>query len=49
MLENKGVVAYVKYNYFHKEQKKKQKENPFLPQNMFYNSKEDYYVRWDKK
>ena len=28
MLENKGVVAYVKYNYFHKEQKKKQKENP---------------------
>ena len=44
MLENKGVVAYVKYNYFHKEQKKKQKENPFLPQNMFYNSKEDYYV-----
>ena len=44
MLENKGVVSYVKYNYFHKEQKKKQKENPFLPQNMFYNSKEDYYV-----
>ena len=44
MLENKGIAAYVKYNYFHKEQTKKQKENPFLPQNMFYNSKEDYYV-----
>jgi transposase len=30
MLENKEITAYVKYNYFHKEQKKKMKGNPFL-------------------
>ena len=29
MLEEKGVEAYVKYNYFHKEQNKKIKNNPF--------------------
>lgn len=44
MLQEKGIEAYVKYNYFHKEQKKKQKDNPFLVQNMYYNLKEDYYV-----
>src|SRR5690554_6064852 len=27
MLEKKGVTAYVKYNYFHKEQKRKMKNN----------------------
>nr|WP_245531144.1 transposase [Belliella baltica] len=37
MLENKEITAYVKYNYFHKEQKKKMKGNPFLVQNLFYN------------
>jgi len=44
MLEEKGVEAYVKYNYFHKEQNKKIKNNPFLPQNLFYNAKQDFYV-----
>lgn len=44
MLENKGIESYVKYNYFHFEQKKKQKENPFLVQNMYYNPQEDYLV-----
>ena len=44
MLQEKGIEAYVQYNYFHKEQKKKQKDNPFLVQNMYYNLKEDYYV-----
>lgn len=44
MLEEKGVEAYVKYNYFHKEQKKKMKNNPFLPQNLFYNAEQDFYV-----
>lgn len=33
--ENKHIDAYVKYNYFHLEQKRKQKENPFLVQNMY--------------
>lgn len=44
MLEEKGVEAYVKYNYFHKEQKKKMKNNPFLPQNLFYNAEQGFYV-----
>jgi transposase len=44
MLEKKGVEAYVKYNYFHMEQKKKTKNNPFLPQNLFYNAEQDFYV-----
>ncbi len=44
MLENKDITAYVKYNYFHKEQKKKMKDNPFLVQNLFYNIQQDFYV-----
>lgn len=44
LLEKKEVEAYVKYNYFHMEQKKKMKNNPFLVQNLFYNSKQDFYV-----
>ncbi|QQS30862.1 MAG: transposase [Sphingobacteriales bacterium] len=34
----------MKYNYFHHEQKKAQKNNPFLVQNLYYNKQEDYYV-----
>lgn len=44
MLEKKEVEAYVKYNYFHKEQKRKIKNNPFLVQNLFYNAEQDFYV-----
>ena len=44
MLERKGVKGYIKFSFFHIEQKKKQKEDPFLVQNMYYNPKEDYYV-----
>lgn len=44
ILENKDITAYVKYNYFHKEQKKKMKDNPFLAQNLFYNVEQDFYV-----
>lgn len=43
-LEEKGITAFVKYNYFHKEQRdKKHKENPFHPDNLFYNEKTDTY------
>lgn len=43
-LEEKEVTAYVKYNYFHKEQRdKKHKENPFLPDTLFYNQDTDTY------
>lgn len=44
ILEKKSVEAYVKYNYFHLEQKKKSVNNPFLVQNLFYNAEEDFYV-----
>ncbi|MFS0491390.1 hypothetical protein [Leadbetterella byssophila] len=38
MLKNKSITGYVKYNYFHKEQKKSFHKDPFLVQNLFYNS-----------
>lgn len=44
ILESKEVTAYVKYNYFHKEQKKKAKDDPFAAQNLFYNRALDFYV-----
>jgi transposase len=44
MLENKEITAYVKYNYFHKEQKRKMKNDPFLVQNLYYNQEQDFYV-----
>lgn len=44
MLQNKGITGYVKYNYFHIEQKRKSKSNPFLVQNLFYNKEQDFYV-----
>ena len=43
-MQASGIKPFVKYNYFHKEQGKSVKNNPFLPQNLFYNSKEDYHV-----
>ena len=42
--ENENIEAYIKYNYFHKEQKRKYKKNPFLPANLYYNSELDYLV-----
>lgn len=44
LMEGKGIVPYVKYNYFHMEQKRKQQSNPFLVQNLFYNAQEDFLV-----
>ena len=44
MLEDKEIEGYVKYNYFHNEQKRKVKNNPFLVQNLFYNFEHDFYV-----
>jgi transposase len=32
-----GMIPYVKYNMFHAEMKRKYKNNPFLPNNMYYN------------
>lgn len=44
LMETKGITAYVKYNNFHKEQKARQKNNPFLAQNLYYNKEQDFFV-----
>lgn len=44
MLKGKNITPYVKYNYFHKNQKRSTKNNPFLLQNLYYNAEEDYFV-----
>ena len=43
-MENEAIEAFVKYNFFHKEQKRKMKDDIFLTQNLFYNPQEDYFV-----
>jgi transposase len=43
-MKDNGIEAYVKYNYFHKEQKRAWKKNPFAVQNLFYNREKDYFV-----
>lgn len=42
-LEGNKIEAYVKYNYFHQEQKKKVKNNPFRIENLIYNKDNDTY------
>lgn len=42
-LEHNNINAYVKYNYFHKEQTKKWRENPFRIENLHYNPDKDCY------
>lgn len=43
-LADNNIEAFVKYNYFHKDQTdKKRKNNPFLPDNLFYNADTDTY------
>ncbi len=43
-MENHDIEAYVKYNMFHAEDKRKSRNNPFLVQNLYYNADDDYYV-----
>jgi transposase len=43
-MEENAIEPFVKFNYFHKEQKKSFKNNGFLAQNLYYNALEDYYV-----
>ena len=43
-LEEQGIEAFVKYNYFHKEQKQHNKlPNPFDPDQLHYNLEKDCY------
>lgn len=43
-MEKHNIEAFVKYNYFHKEQKRAFKKNAFLVQNLYYNRIGDYFV-----
>lgn len=43
-MEDKQIEAYVKYNYFHKEQKRAWKKNPFASQNLFYNKDKEFFI-----
>ena len=43
MLTN-DMIPYIKYNYFHKEQKRKQKNNPYLQQKLIYNKECDVFI-----
>jgi len=43
-MESKGIGNYVKFSYFHKEQKRSFKNNPFLADNLFYNAEGDFYI-----
>ena len=43
-MEENGIEAFVKYNMFHAEDKRKYTGNPFLVQNLYYNAEENYYV-----
>lgn len=43
-MEINDIEPFVKYNYFHKEQKRSFKNDGFHAQNLFYNAKDDYFV-----
>jgi len=43
-LEKNDVEAFVKYQYFHKEQSKKWKEDPYRQENLPYNENDDSYT-----
>ena len=43
-MQQNGIEAFVKYNFFHKEQRPRYVPNPFHPESLYYNANEDYYV-----
>jgi transposase len=42
-LENNKVEAFVKYNYFHQEQRSKKTDEPGKTENLFYNREQDCF------
>ena len=44
VMEQMGIEAFVKYNWFHKEQHRPFREDAFRQENLYYNVQEDYYV-----
>ena len=43
-MEEHGIEAFVKYNYFHKEQHRAFVNDAFRQENLYYNKDEDYFV-----
>lgn len=43
-MEQSGIDAYVKYNWFHREQRMHYAPAPFSQQALYYNEEDDYYV-----
>ena len=43
-MEANAIEAFVKYNYFHKEQKKSFKDDIFRIESLYYNKEGDYFV-----
>ena len=43
-MQENGIEAFIKYNYFHKEQRLVILPNPFHAESLHYNAQEDYYV-----
>lgn len=43
-MEQENIEAYVKFNYFHKEQKKAFKTDPHRPENLHYNKEDDCFI-----
>lgn len=39
-----NMEAYVKYNFFHKEQRPRYTPDPFSPASLYYNKEQDFYV-----
>lgn len=43
-MDENNTEAFVKYNYFHKEQRPRYQPNPFHQDSLYYNAEQDYYV-----
>ena len=43
-MEKSGIEAYVKYNWFHREQRMRYEPDPFSQQALYYNEEKDFYV-----
>lgn len=43
-MQERGIEAFVKYNFFHKERRPHYAPNPFHAESLHYNAEEDYYV-----
>ncbi|GAB6963076.1 hypothetical protein JCM17724A_18250 [Prevotella fusca JCM 17724] len=43
-MDTHNIEAYVKYNYFHKEQRPRYTPNPFSPAGLYYDKEQDFHV-----